>query len=169
MLVTAPKGWVSSSPPQFLFPHRKELKQQTRIAQAGKVYWASSKKYILETWEQSNPHWSGLISFWLLFFNLLFPPLGGLQSLIGYALYKWSMNPRPIREGNENRTYVWDQSVKGSVFLLHVFTLVHSLPFSWAFFFFFNIFLPSMSEKAMAPHSSTLAWKVLWMEEPGQL
>ena len=25
------------------------------------------------------------------------------------------------------------------------------------------------SEKAMAPHSSTLAWKVPWMEEPGGL
>ena len=25
------------------------------------------------------------------------------------------------------------------------------------------------SEKAMAPHSSTLAWKILWMEEPGGL
>ena len=25
------------------------------------------------------------------------------------------------------------------------------------------------SEKAMAPHSSTLAWKILWMEEPGKL
>ena len=24
-------------------------------------------------------------------------------------------------------------------------------------------------EKAMAPHSSTLAWKILWMEEPGGL
>ena len=24
-------------------------------------------------------------------------------------------------------------------------------------------------EKAMAPHSSTLAWKMLWMEEPGRL
>ena len=26
-----------------------------------------------------------------------------------------------------------------------------------------------MTEKAMAPHSSTLAWKVPWMEEPGEL
>ena len=26
-----------------------------------------------------------------------------------------------------------------------------------------------ISEKAMAPHSSTLAWKVPWMEEPGGL
>ena len=24
-------------------------------------------------------------------------------------------------------------------------------------------------EKAMATHSSTLAWKIPWMEEPGQL
>ena len=27
----------------------------------------------------------------------------------------------------------------------------------------------SVSEKAMAPHSSTLAWKIPWMEEPGRL
>ena len=25
------------------------------------------------------------------------------------------------------------------------------------------------TEKAMAPHSSTLAWKILWTEEPGGL
>ena len=25
------------------------------------------------------------------------------------------------------------------------------------------------AEKAMAPHSSTLAWKIPWMEEPGGL
>ena len=25
------------------------------------------------------------------------------------------------------------------------------------------------SEKAMAPHSSTPAWKIPWMEEPGEL
>ena len=25
------------------------------------------------------------------------------------------------------------------------------------------------AEKAMAPHSSTLAWKIPWMEEPGRL
>ena len=27
----------------------------------------------------------------------------------------------------------------------------------------------SFSEKAMAPYSSTLAWKILWTEEPGRL
>ena len=28
---------------------------------------------------------------------------------------------------------------------------------------------PNMEEKAMASHSSILAWKILWMEEPGRL
>ena len=29
--------------------------------------------------------------------------------------------------------------------------------------------LDSILEKAMAPHSSTLAWKIPWTEEPGRL
>ena len=29
--------------------------------------------------------------------------------------------------------------------------------------------VPYYSEKAMAPHSSTLAWKIPWTEEPGRL
>ena len=29
--------------------------------------------------------------------------------------------------------------------------------------------LVTLSEKAMAPHSSTLAWKIPWTEEPGRL
>ena len=29
--------------------------------------------------------------------------------------------------------------------------------------------LHRVPEKAMAPHSSTLAWKIPWMEEPGRL
>ena len=28
---------------------------------------------------------------------------------------------------------------------------------------------PSLLEKAMAPHSSTLAWKITWTKEPGRL
>ena len=31
------------------------------------------------------------------------------------------------------------------------------------------VFQASSPEKAMAPHSSTLAWKIPWMEEPGRL
>ena len=29
--------------------------------------------------------------------------------------------------------------------------------------------IPPQTEKAMAPHSSTLAWKITWTEEPGGL
>ena len=29
--------------------------------------------------------------------------------------------------------------------------------------------LRGIAEKAMAPHSSTLAWKIPWVEEPGGL
>ena len=35
--------------------------------------------------------------------------------------------------------------------------------------FLFSPMLVYSSEKAMAPHSSTLAWKIPWMEEPGRL
>ena len=33
----------------------------------------------------------------------------------------------------------------------------------------FNLYAKYIMEKAMAPHSSTLAWKIPWMEEPGRL
>ena len=36
-------------------------------------------------------------------------------------------------------------------------------------FLLFNMLSRLITEKAMAPHSSTLAWKILWMEEPGGL
>ena len=34
-------------------------------------------------------------------------------------------------------------------------------------FFIWVVYI--QAEKAMAPHSSTLAWKIPWMEEPGRL
>ena len=37
----------------------------------------------------------------------------------------------------------------------------------WDSFFLATLWL--VMEKAMAPHSSTLAWKIPWMEEPGRL
>ena len=44
---------------------------------------------------------------------------------------------------------------------------------SWRSFFYsssvFSCHLFLISEKAMAPHSSILAWKIPWMEEPGRL
>ena len=37
------------------------------------------------------------------------------------------------------------------------------------FCLFILVILEGMMEKAMAPHSSTLAWKIPWTEEPGRL
>ena len=33
----------------------------------------------------------------------------------------------------------------------------------------FHMMYSAYREKAMAPHSSTLAWKIPWTEEPGRL
>ena len=33
----------------------------------------------------------------------------------------------------------------------------------------FSTYFMTGTEKAMAPHSSTLAWKIPWAEEPGRL
>ena len=41
--------------------------------------------------------------------------------------------------------------------------------FSSVYKSYFYIIPWSITEKAMAPHSSTLAWKIPWMEEPGRL
>ena len=57
-------------------------------------------------------------------------------------------------------------------------TLVPNSLFLWVCFFyvvvtslfcFFRFMYKWYLEKAMAPHSSTLAWKILWTEEPGGL
>ena len=40
------------------------------------------------------------------------------------------------------------------------------LYFVW---FLIVLFTAVWFEKAMAPHSSTLGWKIPWMEEPGRL
>ena len=53
--------------------------------------------------------------------------------------------------------------------------MIHTMPLEAIivvrveFFFFNRYYLLSASEKARAPHSSTLAWKIPWMEEPGGL
>ena len=42
-------------------------------------------------------------------------------------------------------------------------------PFSSLFLWIRLLYIPRILEKAMAPHSSTLAWKIPWTEEPGRL
>ena len=58
--------------------------------------------------------------------------------------------------------FIWF-NVKGNIYqyVLNIKTLLYILKICPRFMF-------SM-EKAMAPHSSTLAWEIPWMEEPGRL
>ena len=56
-----------------------------------------------------------------------------------------------------NNKIITSHSVVFCAFLSHSYQSTHS------------IFLEEITEKAMAPHSSTLAWKIPWTEEPGRL
>ena len=51
------------------------------------------------------------------------------------------------------------------------FLIIDYSGFSAIVCFITNLSIPSIfqTEKAMAPHSSTLAWKIPWTEEPGRL
>ena len=44
-----------------------------------------------------------------------------------------------------------------------------SFMFHWSINLSLSEYHTTVSEQAMAPHSSTLAWKIPWMEEPGGL
>ena len=67
-------------------------------------------------------------------------------------------------------------SIKLEAFLNTIPAIPFLLPFLYANqysnFFILSIFLIKLfpqTEKAMAPHSSILAWKIPWKEEPGGL
>ena len=53
------------------------------------------------------------------------------------------------------------------LFAICVFSLGRYLSISFAHFLIGWFYLCQV--KAMAPHSSTLAWKIPWTEEPGRL
>ena len=52
-------------------------------------------------------------------------------------------------------------------------TVFHEIKITLVLYFVYLVLLPVTklywTEKAMAPHSSTLAWKISWTEEPGGL
>ena len=64
--------------------------------------------------------------------------------------------------------YILTTNIHWLFLLILVFYSLFSLP-SIPFSRFLLDWLWCSLEKAMAPHSSTLAWKIPWMEEPGEL
>ena len=61
--------------------------------------------------------------------------------------------------------------VDGHLGCFHVQAMVNSPAVNSGVHVSFSVMVSSgyISEKAMAPHSSTLAWKIPWAEEPGRL
>ena len=49
-------------------------------------------------------------------------------------------------------------------FIVYIYTIKYIL-----FFFILHLSIADLPKKAMTPHSSTLAWKIPWTEEPGRL
>ena len=64
------------------------------------------------------------------------------------------------------KTHSWEslrsQTLGGTEAVLEGVGVLKSSPFA------LQLWGP-LEEKAVAPHSSTLAWKIPWMEEPGRL
>ena len=82
------------------------------------------------------------------------------------CLYILEINPLPVI----SFAIIFSHS-EGSLFTLLVVSFAvqkfNQVPF--VYFCFYSITLGGGSEKAMSTHSSTLAWKIPWMEEPGRL
>ena len=75
-----------------------------------------------------------------------------------FLIFKKFLNKNLKTQSIQNDIILLRRKVKSStVFIFHSLISFH------------KPVLSQLSEKAMAPHSSTLAWKIPWMEEPGGL
>ena len=67
---------------------------------------------------------------------------------------------------------VVSEVIGASIIQIHVVLCCHFCPLlrqRWNFRQKNLVWLHNLTEKAMAPHSSTFAWKIPWAEEPGRL
>ena len=71
-------------------------------------------------------------------------------------------NHLPVFQSNHTILQSYLQWMRVPIVLRHFHNLLLSNFWIWTI-------LVGVSEKAMAPHSSTLAWKIPWVEEPGGL
>ena len=84
------------------------------------------------------------------------------EKVVGHEFATCKAN---ISTGRVNPFYIFLQSCNQTLY--EILEEIHGW---WCVTFFINsIAYHTQAEKAMAPHSSTLAWKIPWMEEPGRL
>ena len=136
----------------------------------------------------------GFILFWTLWLSwtwvaISFHILGKFSSIISSSIFSWpfflSSSGTPMIQMLGCLT-LSQRSLMLSSFLLilfssllHLFPPFYLLPHLSYFCLRYSTVSPLQSvfdliyciilEKAMAPHSSTLAWKIPWTEEPGRL
>ena len=82
----------------------------------------------------------------------------GDRITVGLRQLHWPQNSLPV--------YIIPNTWKCIYSHIYIFYKIDAcilvLKFIW-------LWITHLTEKAMAPHSSTLAWKIPWMEEPGRL
>ena len=116
-----------------------QLRQAEFIGQA-------VKSSILRRESRATP--TGVVSshfgFRFLIFCFLLWVVSRAWLVVPYANEAWTQDQseKGMKIGHMSETSQ-RRGCAGSVFLLHVFTLIHCLPFSWAFFFF-SLCLPSV-------------------------
>jgi len=106
--------------------------------------------------------YEALWAFWT-WLTISFPVLGKFSTIISSNIFSY-----PLFFSSSSGTPIIRM-------LVHLILFKKSLRLSSALCIPFPLYCSSavisiiLSEKAMAPHSSTLAWKIPWTEEPGRL
>ena len=88
-------------------------------------------------------------------------PKSRIAELNGNILFNFLINCQTVFQSGCTILHSYQQCWK-------ILVSPHPPPILTIFFLVLAI-LVGVTEKAMAPHSSTLAWKIPWMEEPGRL
>ena len=163
--------------PPSIFPSIRVFSGKSALRSRWPKYWSFSFSFSISP---SNEY-SGLISFKFDWSDLL-AVQGTLYSLLQHHSSKASILQRSaffmaqlshpcMTTGKTIALTIWT-FVENMMFLL-CNTLsrfaIAFLPRSKRLLISFQQHVDCISEKAMAPHSSILAWKIPWTEEPGRL
>ena len=98
----------------------------------------------------------------------------GQRNLVGYS--PWSSKELHTTEQlNDNNKYTHTYIC----IYIHIYIYIHTHTYTYIYIYihthiytymYISVYMYiQLLEKAMAPHSSTLAWKIPWTEEPGRL
>jgi len=99
------------------------------------------------------------------------PPGSSVHGILQARILEWVAIPFS-RGSSQPRDWNWGSHIAGRCFIIWVTREAHVYTSYIAYMYFickYICFYTAYVEKAMAPHSSTLAWKIPWVEEPGRL